>query len=307
MTAPIEFGYFGSTGSAQARGNDFSPALRRALDIARQSFTSLWFSDHFMYEDADVREAWVMLCYAAALAPELQLGHMVLCNSYRPPALVAKMSASLQSLSQGRFVLGYGAGWKQDEYLAYGYDFPSAATRIAMMEEGLHIIKTMWRDEQATFHGRYYHIDQARCEPRPNPVPPIMIGGGGEQLTLRAVARHADWWNCYSQTPEGARRKLDVLKEHCVAEGRDFASIRKTWSGSVIIDCDHHAALKRAGDKVQQEKPPIAGDPSAVAERIQEFVELGFDLFQVEFDQFPDTTDMELFIAEVMPRFRRYH
>jgi alkanesulfonate monooxygenase SsuD/methylene tetrahydromethanopterin reductase-like flavin-dependent oxidoreductase (luciferase family) len=172
-------------------------------------------------------------------------------------------------------------------------------------EEGLHVIKTMWHDQQPTFHGQYYHIEQARCEPRPNPVPPIMIGGGGEQLTLRAVARHADWWNCYSLSPEAARHKLDVLKEHCAAEGRDFERIRKTWSGPVIIDRDHQAALNQAGDRLQKEKPPIAGDPSAVAERIQEFAELGFDLFQLEFDRFPDTTDMELFIAEVMPRFRR--
>jgi len=132
-----------------------------------------------------------------------------------------------------------------------------------------------------------------------------MIGGDGEQLTLRAVARHADWWNGYSLTPALAHRKLDVLKQHCAAEGRDFASIRKTWSGPVIIDRDHHAALKRAGDALQHAKPPIAGDPSAVAERIQEFVALGFDLFQISFDQFPDTADMELFIAEVMPRIHR--
>ena len=116
-----------------------------------------------------------------------------------------------------------------------------------------------------------------------------MIGGGGEQLTLRAVARHVDWWNCYSLSPATARRKLDVLKEHCAAEGRDFANSRKTWSGPVIIERDHQAALKRAGDRLQQERPPIAGNPSAVAERIQEFAELGFDLFQVEFNQFPDT------------------
>ena len=304
MPARIEFGYFAETGSQQARGHAFAPALRRALDIASHAFTSLWFADHFMFEDADIHEAWVLLSYTAALAPELQLGHLVVCNSYRPPSLVAKMGASLQSLSGGRFVLGYGAGWKKDEFLAYGYDFPSAATRIAMMEEGLQVIKAMWRDEQATFHGQYYHIENARCEPRPNPLPPIMIGGDGEQLTLRAVARHADWWNCYSRTPEVARHKLEVLKQHCETEGRDFASIRKTWSGPVIIDRDHQAALQRAGDKVQQEQPPIVGDPSAVAERIQELAALGFDLFQVGFDRFPDTSDMELFIAEVMPRFR---
>ena len=302
MAQSIEFGYFGPTGSDRARGPNFAPALKRALDIARQSFTSVWFADHFMFEGADIHEAWVLLSYTAALAPELQLGHMVLCNSYRPPSLVAKMAASLQSLTQGRFVLGYGAGWKKDEYLAYGYDFPSAATRIAMMEEGLQVIKTMWRDEQATFHGQYYHVDNARCEPRPNPVPPIMIGGDGEQLTLRAVARHADWWNCFSRTPEVARRKIDALKRHCEAEGRDYASIRKTWSGPVILDRDQQAALDRAGDRLQRDQPPIAGDPTAVAERIQELAALGFDQFQVSFDRFPDTSDMELFVAEVMPR-----
>ena len=304
MPPAIAFGYIGPTGAARARGHAFQPALARALDIARQSFTSLWFADHFMFEDADIHEAWVLLSYTAALAPELQLGHLVACNSYRPPSLVAKMGASLQSLSGGRFVLGYGAGWKQDEYLAYGYEFPRPAQRIAMMEEALAVIKAMWRDEPATFHGRYYHVEEAYCEPRPNPLPPIMIGVDGEQLTLRAVARHADWWNCFSRTPEVARHKLEVLKQHCETEGRDFASIRKTWSGPVIIDRDHQAALKRAGDKVQQEQPPIVGGPSAVAERIQELAALGFDLFQVGFDRFPDTSDMELFIAEVMPRFR---
>jgi alkanesulfonate monooxygenase SsuD/methylene tetrahydromethanopterin reductase-like flavin-dependent oxidoreductase (luciferase family) len=130
-----------------------------------------------------------------------------------------------------------------------------------------------------------------------------MIGGDGEQRTLRAVARHADWWNCYSQSPTVARHKIEVLKQHCLAEGRDFAGIRKTWSGPVIIDRDHQAALTRAGERVHEEKPPIVGDPAAVAERIQELAELGFDLFQVGFDQFPDTDDMELFVAEVLPHF----
>ena len=129
-----------------------------------------------------------------------------------------------------------------------------------------------------------------------------MIGGDGEQLTLRAVARHADWWNCYSRTPAMARRKLEVLQAHCAAEGRDWGSIRKTWSGPVIIDRDHQAALSRAGDRLQADQPPIAGDPGAVAERIQELAALGFDLFQISFDQFPDTADLELFVAEVMPR-----
>ncbi len=152
----------------------------------------------------------------------------------------------------------------------------------------LRVTPVRWTHIEAKFvdheHGEWFK--------RPDPVPPIMIGSDGEQRTLRAVARHADWWNCYSQPPDVARRKLDVLNQHCEAEGRDFASIRKTWSGPVIIDRDHQAALNRAGDRFQDAKPPIVGDPAAVAERIVELAELGFELFQVGFDQFPDTEDM---------------
>ena len=304
MSQPIEFGYFGPTGSSEARGQAFAPALKRALEVAREAFTSVWFADHFMFDDADVNEAWAVLTYAAALVPGLQLGHMVLCNGYRPPSLTAKMGASLQALTGGRFVLGYGAGWHKPEFVAYGYDFPGAATRIAMMEEGLRVIKTMWQGAPATFHGRYYHVEDARCEPRPDPMPPIMIGGGGERLTLRAVARHADWWNAYQTPPETATRKLDALKAHCAAEGRDYASIRKTWSGSVFLDRDHAAAVKAAGDALAGDQTPIAGDPAAVTEQLRALAELGFDMFQLGFERFPDTGDMELFISEVLPRFR---
>jgi len=305
MATPIEFGLFGPTGAETARGHAFAPALHRAIAIARDSFSSLWFADHLMFGDQDIHEAWTLLSYAAALAPDLQLGHLVNCNSYRPPALVAKMSASLQSLSGGRFVLGYGAGWHKDEYVAYGYAFPSAATRIAMMEEGLQVIKAMWRDEQPSYQGRYYQIENARCEPRPQPVPPIMVGGAGEQRTLRAVARHADWWNLYNRQADVAGHKLAVLAAHCQAEGRDVATIRKTWSGPVIIDRDHRAALERAAARnLTGDRPPIAGDPAAVTEQIEALVALGFDLFQVESSRFPDTSDIELFAERVMPAFR---
>ena len=300
----MEFGYFAHTGSEGARGRAFAPALRRAVEVASDAFTSLWLADHFMFDDADVNEAWVELSYLAALAPRMQLGHMVLCNSYRQPSLTAKMGASLQALSEGRFVLGYGAGWHKPEYVAYGYDFPSAATRIAMMEEGLQVIKAMWRESPATWHGRFYHIEDARCEPRPDPLPPIMIGGGGEQLTLRAVARHADWWNIFARSASVTRHKLDVLREHCEREGRDFTRIRRTWAGPVYIDRDPEAARRLAGNAAGSDTPGIMGDPAAVREQIQAFVDMGFDMFQVNFPRFPDTSDMELFMAEVMPAFR---
>lgn len=303
QTKTVEFGYFAPTGSDGARGRAFSPALQRAVGVASEAFTSLWLADHFMFESADVNEAWVELSYLAGLAPRMQIGHMVLCNSYRQPSLTAKMGASLQALSEGRFVLGYGAGWHKPEYEAYGFEFPSAATRVAMMEEGLQIIKTMWRDSPASWHGRFYHVEDARCEPRPDPMPPILIGGSGEQLTLRAVARHADWWNIYSRSAEFTRHKLAVLREHCDREGRDVASIRKTWAGPVFIDRDHEAAERLAADSVESDHFGIAGDPAAVREQIHAFVDMGFDMFQLHFEKFPDTSDMELFMSEVMPAF----
>ncbi|HEW94029.1 MAG TPA: LLM class flavin-dependent oxidoreductase, partial [Thermoprotei archaeon] len=111
-------------------------------------------------------------------------GHIVLCNSYRNPALLAKMTATLQVLSNGRYILGIGAGWKIDEYIAYGYPFPPPRVRIGQLEEAVQIIRRMWTEESVSFRGKYYHIDNAICSPKPKPVPLIMIGGGGEKLML---------------------------------------------------------------------------------------------------------------------------
>ncbi len=172
-------------------------------------------------------EPWTQLTWLAARVPRVRLGHSVLANSYRHPALMAKMSASIQALSGGRFILGYGAGWLEDEYRAYGYPFPPTRERIARMDEALRLIKTMWTESPATFHGEFYSVEEAWCEPRPDPLPPIMIGGSGERYLLRAVAEHADWWLSYGDVPAIQERKLAVLADHCRDVGRDPATIRK--------------------------------------------------------------------------------
>jgi alkanesulfonate monooxygenase SsuD/methylene tetrahydromethanopterin reductase-like flavin-dependent oxidoreductase (luciferase family) len=303
----IEFGYCppsGERGAETIRPREFIADLHQVTDVAAQAFGSLWISDHLMFGEKYRLEGWTQLTWMAARYPNVRLGHMVLANSFRNPALLAKMAATLQALSGGRFILAYGAGWHDDEYRGYGFDFPPPATRVAMLEEGLQVIRAVWTQAPANFAGRFYRVEGAYCEPRPQPVPPILVGGAGEKLTMRVVARHADWWNDLHRPTEAIRHKLAVLGEHCRAEGRGFDSLRKTMTIWTFIDRSHAAAVNRAGKLLESENPALAGDPAAIRDRLTELAELGFDLFHLVFPNFPETDDLRLFIDEVMPHFR---
>jgi alkanesulfonate monooxygenase SsuD/methylene tetrahydromethanopterin reductase-like flavin-dependent oxidoreductase (luciferase family) len=292
----LEFGYHppaGDRGLESIHPDTFAGDLHRALDIAAQAFSSVWVSDHLQFGAKYRLECWTQLLWIAARYPSVNVGTIVLANSFRHPALLAKMAATLQTLSGGRCILGYGAGWHAEEYEAYGYDYPSTATRIAMMEEGIQVIRALWTEAPANFQGRYYQLKDAYCEPRPNPLPPIMIGGSGERRTLRLVARHADWWNDLIRPREVVQRKLAVLRDHCEAEGRDYAQLRKTLMARVYLDRSHATALERAGDALQSDNPPLAGDPSAVREQLHELAELGIDLCQLIFPRFSETDDLQ--------------
>src|SRR5215472_9358199 len=156
---------------------DYLVAIRRSLELAAGHFDSIWFTDHLQYENALILDGWTALTYWAALYPQFSFGHAVLSQSFRNPALLAKMAATQQYMSGSRFILGLGAGWKEDEYRAYGYEYPSAATRVEELDETLQIIKAMWHHERATVQGKHYQVIDAWCEPRPDPVPTIMVGG----------------------------------------------------------------------------------------------------------------------------------
>ena len=229
MAAPIRFGLFVPQGDVAAG------ALRDIAQTAERSgFHSLWVYDHlYNYPSPDhpeVLEAFTLMSLLAGWTQTIRIGAMVLCDAYRNPALTAKMAATLDALSGGRLEFGYGAGWHEEEYNGYGYVFPPAPTRIAMMEEGLAIITALWTGGPATFAGTHYRVTNALCRPTPvqRPHPPITVGGGGEKLLLRAVARHADVWNYFPIPLADYERKRGVLHEHCARIGRDPATVSYT-------------------------------------------------------------------------------
>jgi alkanesulfonate monooxygenase SsuD/methylene tetrahydromethanopterin reductase-like flavin-dependent oxidoreductase (luciferase family) len=303
----VHFGYnppSGTRGIEQFPAETFVRDLHNALDIAAQAFDSLWVSDHLMTAEPFRMDVWTQLTWIAARYPGPMLGTIVLANSFRHPPLMAKMAASLQAFSRGRLILGYGAGWLEREYRAYGYEFPPTRVRIEQMVEAIKLMRCMWTSSPATFRGTYYSVEEAYCEPRPSPQPLVMIGGDGEQLTLRAVAEHADWWNTVMRPIPTLRHKVEVLRQHCSDVGREYSSVRKTLTRTVFLAPTRAEAEQRAGARVTDPMPPFAGDPEALVDHLHELVDLGFDAFQLVFADFPDTMDIQLFIDKVLPRFR---
>jgi alkanesulfonate monooxygenase SsuD/methylene tetrahydromethanopterin reductase-like flavin-dependent oxidoreductase (luciferase family) len=205
-------------------------------------------------------------------------------------------------LTHGRFILGIGAGWKEDEYLAYGYDFPKASVRIAQLNEAVQIVRKMWTETPASFEGQYYHIRDAYCEPKPSPCPPIMIGGGGEQLTLRVVAKLADWWNLVTRDIDTYAHKLAILRDHCESVGRRCEEIVKVL-GSFVAIAETETEAKRIAEASRLE--PILGTPAQIVDQLQPFIELGVEYFILVFMDYPDPRGSILFAEEVIPQLRQ--
>ena len=210
---PLRFGWLSPC--IGNRWSDHKPIVveqaKHILPTVNDHFDSMWVADHFWGFDAKTDpfvEAWTSLTWLAAKFPDVQLCHHVLGHGYRPPALTAKMAATLQVFSENRFMLGIGAGWRGDEYLAYGYEFPSPSVRYAQLEEVVAICRLMWTEDEPSFEGTYFSIDGAAAPPLPEVVPPVCIGANGEQIGLplggpdrRHVAQHV---------PQGRRLAAQV-------------------------------------------------------------------------------------------------
>jgi alkanesulfonate monooxygenase SsuD/methylene tetrahydromethanopterin reductase-like flavin-dependent oxidoreductase (luciferase family) len=312
MNGSVRFGWrvpaFPVDGS---HGGSFRDQIFAYLDAIQGRFASAWVADHFVpwhpAQDpmTDTLECWTTIAHLAGRFPKLFFGSMVMSQSYRQPALLAKMAATLQTLSGGRFILGLGAGWKEDEYLAYGYDFPSIATRIHQLAEAAQIIRLMWTQPRVTFHGRFYRVQDAICEPKPDPPPALLIGGGGRKLTLRYVAQHADWWNFPGDTLENYSELLDVLREHCEAVGRDYDGIVKTWATECVAVAPSREKAQQMAEANFFHTPGLSlvGTPDDVSAELRRFAGLGVAHFILRFADFPNTGGAKLFAKEVIPRF----
>ena len=216
------------------RWSDHQPIVmyqeRNILPTALQHFDSLWIADHFYGFDEKTdpfMEAWTTLTWLAAKFPNVLLCHHVLGQGYRNPALTAKMAATLQMLSGNRFILGIGAGWRDDEYKAYGYEFPRPAVRFAELEEVIHICRLMWTQDAPTFTGKHFQITEAAAPPKPEVIPPVCIGAYGEQIGLPMVGRLADMWNASTQgSVERWLVKRDIVRASAEKSGRNSSDIQ---------------------------------------------------------------------------------
>ena len=254
------------------------------LDRTAAPFDSLWMPDHVQYGGHPVAEGWTLMTWALARYPDKRVGHEVLCNSFRNPAHTAKMVATAQALSGGRAILGIGAGWNEEEYRAYGWPFPPTRVRIAQLAEAIQLIRHMWTESPARFKGQFYEIAGAVCEPRPQPMPPVMVGGHGEKYLLRVVAEHADWWNySFRDMPTYVQKQEALL----IADNEGEIERVKARPGTRPLNDIH-----------------LIGTPAQVTEAILAAIKQGARRLTVNFADVPHPEGAWLFSSTVLPHLR---
>ena len=301
------------------------PTMLEVVRLAEAGpFESVWVYDHFHTVPIPTREAtheaWALMAALAATTSRVRLGQMCTCMSYRNPAYLAKVAATTDLISGGRIEVGLGAGWYEHEWRAYGYGFPTPGERLARLEEGVEIMRRMWADGIAALDGQHYQVDGAICRPLPIQTDgiPLWIAGGGEKKTLRIAARHANYTN-FDGSPEGFRRKSDILASHCAELGRDFAAITRSTEYSIVIGDtpkqvrDRLSAFRDRlepllpGDELERTcqglaEGPMVGTPEQITERLAAMAALGLDYAILYFPEAAyDRSGLDLFTAEVAP------
>jgi F420-dependent oxidoreductase-like protein len=258
---------------------------RRAEDAG---FDLVTVMDHFYQiggigpEDAAMLEAYSMLAGIAARTDRIRLGALVTGVTYRNPALLAKTVTTLDVISGGRAVLGLGAAWNESEHRGYGFEFPRIGERMDRLDEALTICRLMFTEERPTFEGRFHRIETALNQPRPIQPggPRIIVGGGGEQRTLRLAARHADYTHWFPVGMEALRHKTEVLERYCEEIGRDPATITRLMAAPVLLAADEHEAQEKL-DRIPPERrrAVVAATPSQAIDILGEYVDAGFGGF----------------------------
>jgi F420-dependent oxidoreductase-like protein len=311
----MRFGIFTSMGNQTWAG---------VLDLWKHLEATGWdiacVTDHFMpntkEREGAMLEAWSTLSALSALVPRMRVGTIVLGNTYRHPAVVAKMGAQVDIITGGRLLLGLGAGWQQNEHEAYGIPFLTMRERLERLDEACEVIRSLWTQKRSTFKGRYYQLSDAPLDPKPvqSPHPELMIGGGGEKVTLRIVAKHADHWNVWGG-PQVLARKGAILGEHCKAVGRDPKSIKRSVNMALLITDDPaevdklaDGIMRRMGRHASDARDTcLAGTPDQIREQLRQVKAAGGETVFIPsmfrpMDEW--RRDLDRFIKEIAPAFR---
>lgn len=293
-----------------------------ALKAENLDYDAGYVYDHFIphygnNSEGPFFEAYTLLSAITSVTSKLRIGQVVTCNSYRHPSLLAKMTSTLDAISNGRLEFGIGAGWFEYEYDSYGYKFHNGAARIEQLDESLRIIKKMWQNKRPSFEGRHYSIKNAICNPKPvqTPHPPVMVGGAGDKL-MEVVARHATRYNHPFGTPEILQEKISMLKTKCKMIKRDHKEIENSVLLRVLVGNDKDdvkeiiSGLKKKNESIAEfllrSKDSIAlGTPPEVAQFFEGYQKIGISYFIVNFVGLSKSLDMlSTFSGKVIPLLR---
>ena len=277
--------------------------IARTADEA--GFRSVWLIDHFQTIPRPSQEvafeAWTTTAALARDTRRVHVGQLVTCIGYRNPALLAKMASTVDVLSHGRLNFGIGAGWHEQEYRAYGYEYPDAPTRLRSLREALQVILAMWTQEEAVFEGTYYQVHGAINQPKgvQKPHIPILIGGGGEKVTLKLVAQYADACNVRVDLAT-IRHKFDVLKQHCEALGREYESIHRTSTAHCSIADTDEQAQAQIPDLFRERMrgSALVGSPETIRRGLGELEAAGVQELIISFFPRSDPEQLRRFARE---------
>lgn len=291
--------------------------LRRwTLTAERLGFDSVWLADHFIrhfeHTPHPVVEMWSGLAALAAVTTRIRLGSLVASVTHRNPGITAVSAATIDRISGGRFVLGLGAGWSQEEHRAYCITLPPPATRMAMLAEAIQICRLLWTGDRVSFAGQHFRLDDAACEITPVQSPmPILVGAMGDQIGLRVVARYADIWNMVGGDMDALARKNAILDRYCEASGRDPATLRRSIEVPIAVATNEATARRRLERVIRQRgydparaaEICLAGTPEQCIEKIERYRAMGVAEFMLITLAPFDDDELECFAERVLPAF----